>query len=900
MTIPTYMNPFRDTTRLYAKAGWRGLLPLPYKKKHPPPTGFTGRKAPYPDEDKIKEWMDAGKRQNICLRLAGVTDEFEVVGIDVDHYMSGGRQKTGGDQLAKLEEKLGELPDTWISSSRDDGVSGIRYFLVPRGYEFRGQIDDDIECIQKKHRFAVIWPSIHPDGPTYWWFPPGVKPTEKNRDAWNGEIPDARKLERLPQKWFDFLTQGGTEATEDRIDMDSSVDDVYQWADDTFHGDSSTPMCARLAQKIEVAKEKIRTEPTSHDKIRDCHMNIFHLAEEGHVGWNAAVNEIEAFWAEDVISRDKRSADEVHGEVWRSRVNGLRKKKAKIDERVRIGAAGVQRRCDLPGGECCTTDDSSGDPDDPLGDIPRGIIKPVGEYRLNDDGNAEHFVDMYSSLQIGPSVRWVDGFGWIVWHTGQTLEQPRWVRDQNSDQETRQMFWRVRNRQEEYVEVLRQDMIAKIKAFTSQTPGTSKADVEIAKAKYQEWKKFATSSGNNRNAENALKAVRSVPGVSISVNALDRNSSLLGVANGVVELDAEDVRLRVARPEDYITLNTGVPWEQPSSLASDTWQDYLDTFFPDEELRRIAQIALGHCLIGGNPEKIMIVLKGDPNTGKSTLINGLEAALGDYAMTGNSTLFQSHKFNEVLVDALPKRMVICSEFDEDDTLSASMLKRLTGGSDKVTQAIKFSNSKVSGVPQFVPILATNEVPTIHGADKALQNRLYVIPFKVVPQKIRKGFDNVIRTTCGPAVLNWLIDGYAEYRRIGTLPTSRIIQDETSSFVSELDEVANFVHEALNLHDDVGRPVPWASHPEWCVPRQDMYEHFTKWWTANNFQEHDVPSAIAFTKRLRALGVPGTPGKETKTIHGTSARWWFGVKLVKHRARVRKLPSGTPQSQLNKD
>ena len=59
--------------------------------------------------------------------------EYEVIGIDVDHYISGGKEKFGGDQLKELEAKLGPLPPTWISSSRSDGISGIRFFVVPKG-----------------------------------------------------------------------------------------------------------------------------------------------------------------------------------------------------------------------------------------------------------------------------------------------------------------------------------------------------------------------------------------------------------------------------------------------------------------------------------------------------------------------------------------------------------------------------------------------------------------------------------------------------------------------------------------------------------------------------------------------------------------------------------------------
>jgi P4 family phage/plasmid primase-like protien len=364
---------------------------------------------------------------------------------------------------------------------------------------------------------------------------------------------------------------------------------------------------------------------------------------------------------------------------------------------------------------------------------------------------------------------------------------------------------------------------------------------------------------------------------------LNQNPYLLGVSNGVIELDREEVRLRKAEASDLITFNTNVPWQKPSGLATESWYDYLETFIPDEDLRLVTQIALGHCLIGGNPQHIMLILKGDPRTGKSTMVDAIQTALGDYAASVNQSIFQNHKLNPVLADSLSKRIIMCSEFDEHTALSASMVKRLTG-EDKIRAELKGSNARIEGYPQFVPILATNEVPTIKGADKALQNRLYVIPFNITPRKIRREFRQVIKSICGPAILDWLIKGYVEYRKTNELPMSKVVEDETKEFVSELDEIANFLHEALTVNSSVGRPVEWKDKPDWCVKREDMYTHFQRWWEINNFQYNQIPSAITFTKRLRALGIPGTSGKQTVRVPGRgSGRWWFGVKLSQARS-----------------
>lgn len=345
-------SPFGRSVNRYRLAGWLGTLPLPAGKKNPPPTGYTGHKASHPTRAQIAAWVgDPARRDaNICQRLAGIAcapengiDAFEVVGIDVDHYVKGGKDKRGGDQLAKLEAELGPLPATWISSARVDGISGIRYFRVPAGLMFRGQVDKDIECIYRGYRFAVVWPSTNPDadGETYWWFPPGTTPDAEGRKAWNpdtDDLPKTTDLPMLPDSWIDHLTQGRMPATADLIDMDSSVDELYAWADATFSESAGDAMCSRITKSIRQQSEQIRRAATSHDKIVKAHFHLYRLAAEGHTGWKAAVEQIEATYRDEVTARDKRGRDELRGELFRSRTNALRKVKAKVDDKVKNGA----------------------------------------------------------------------------------------------------------------------------------------------------------------------------------------------------------------------------------------------------------------------------------------------------------------------------------------------------------------------------------------------------------------------------------------------------------------------------------------------------------------------------------------------------------------------------------
>lgn len=343
------VNPYADTARDYRRAGWRGPLPLPFKEKHPPPTGWTGRAAHDPTDDQITEWCDRTEPQNICIRLAEIDDDHEIVGIDVDHYAKGSKQKSGFDQLTKLAESLGPLPATWTATARTDGKSGIRFFRVPSGLAFSGKVADDIECIQKGHRFAVVPPSAHPDGGTYWWYPPGTEPISENRTVWDGAVPDAQSLPMLPASWIDYLTGHRQRAEhEDTKDADSSVDEIYRWADATLPGDDKTAPCGLMRQKLDAAIKRVRASATYHDLLTRAHWNFLLLAFEGHQGWCAAINEYEAVLYKTALARGgttDRTSSELRREIWRSRVEALRKIKGKSDDRVRSGAEPVEPSC---------------------------------------------------------------------------------------------------------------------------------------------------------------------------------------------------------------------------------------------------------------------------------------------------------------------------------------------------------------------------------------------------------------------------------------------------------------------------------------------------------------------------------------------------------------------------
>jgi hypothetical protein len=176
-----------DVALTYLGAGWP-VLPLPAGRKAPPPDGLTGDAGTdlTPADIEVHGWP-AG---NIGLRMPP-----DVIGLDVDAY------RGGLDTMRALTAKLGKLPPSYVShNGRDDG-SGIRFYRVPWGARFVANLPG-IEVIQRHHRYAVVWPSLHPDGRRYgWWDVQAGEPYEG--------VPEVAELPELPWAWVGALAVEG-------------------------------------------------------------------------------------------------------------------------------------------------------------------------------------------------------------------------------------------------------------------------------------------------------------------------------------------------------------------------------------------------------------------------------------------------------------------------------------------------------------------------------------------------------------------------------------------------------------------------------------------------------------------------------------------------------------------
>jgi hypothetical protein len=225
-------------------------------------------------------WADQPHRWgNIALRPPD-----DVIGLDVDAY----GDKHGDRTMAQLVTRFGELPATWRSSSREldpDELagwdSGIYWFRVPAaGLTWKNQ--PDVEVIQHGHRYAIVWPSVHPSGRLYRWWD-----LREGDDLPTDRIPSKLELAHLPAAWVAGLTEGKAQ------DHDVDLGEAEGWL-------TEGEPCQAMA--------KILDEYNGHRAdVRRLQVKILRHGEQGHRGARAAWDRLRARYIGDC---DRDGAEE--------------------------------------------------------------------------------------------------------------------------------------------------------------------------------------------------------------------------------------------------------------------------------------------------------------------------------------------------------------------------------------------------------------------------------------------------------------------------------------------------------------------------------------------------------------------------------------------------------------
>lgn len=833
----------------YIDAGWEAPFPMRPGQKFPPPTGVTGNIPALAKRQVQNLWEGKGNHPAVALRLQA--SGTGVVALDIDDY----NNKGGRANLEALEKELGSLNLDQVPRSNRRGPNdkgGHYFFRVPRNEKYAQSACQGVDVLQLTHRYSVVWPSVVDDLQYRWYL--------GNEEI---RIPHVKDLPTLPQPWVEHLKRGVSNSRNVAPAKLGEYREAVNWMRDNFRGwdpqtegDSASIMSAPMREACESEKFLEGLETNGHDTMLSAVHTCIRYGVEGHNGLKLALGKITNAFLKAV--EDRRESEAAAKEEVRRAIIGEVEQVISEVEAGYIRLARDYKDLDLS---------SAIDKLVELG----GNTRPKGvnykEYSNTDQGNAKMFADYWGVDVLATSDTGSREFA--VWNKNTGRYVYRGVDEMYGHVElaiSSPLDYEADRLEEPLRKIIEKADEGQLSKEEDRILERDSGEIKALRHRANQMR-FTTSS------RQVLKQLHSIDGASIKTSEFDSKPGIIGTRNGeVLDLNAlldGDHPIRRSDQSDLLTMSTKVS-VQPNAHHP-AWEKFLKTFLPDEEVRKFAQRVFGYTLIDHNPSKLMMFLVGPSNTGKTTILEAIASALGDYAAPMSAhKLFglQNSTTNPELVRAMKKRMVILSEIGSGYQLSANQIKQVTGN-DLQQARNNFSNDIIEEVPQFTPYLSTNTPPEILHSDDATARRILALPFNSEQPPQRITFDNDLKNNpqIASAILWWLIEGATDYNRHGLLRETwpKAVRELSDAFSASTSEIRRFIEDCTEPAD--GKRVKLSA----------VYAAYQRWARAQGINQRDLMTRHSLGNALDSSGfqyVRNTSwkdGKNTDAIRGLALR-----------------------------
>ena len=411
--------------------------------------------------------------------------------------------------------------------------------------------------------------------------------------------------------------------------------------------------------------------------------------------------------------------------------------------------------------------------------VPSRVRSARTGFATTDLGNAERLVARH-----GPDLLYcADRRSWLIW------DGARWQPDRRGEIQAR--------------------AIDTVRAIAEEGGSTSR----LAR------KELASHARASQRAERIGAMVRLAQSLlPVTLEELDADPWLLTTPTGT--LDLRSGALHAHERRDRITRTTQVPYDPRGTCPR--WERFLrEAVGGDEELVAYLQRAAGYAATGSTRERAIVVLLGPTASGKTTFLELLRAAVGDYgAVTPTTTLLGGQRGSGIPADVAAlagARLVIASEADDVGPWDAAKLKLLTGG-DSLT-ARHLYGQLFTFTPSHTLLLATNRLPQLGRVDEALLGRLHVVPF--APPDSGTPRDHALRAQLESeltGILAWIVRGALEWGRLGLRPPAAMAAAR-ERYRDDHDPVGAWLRECAVLTERTAETRvrdAYAGYLAWCA------------------------------------------------------------------------------------
>ena len=393
------------------------------------------------------------------------------------------------------------------------------------------------------------------------------------------------------------------------------------------------------------------------------------------------------------------------------------------------------------------------------------------------------------------------------------------------------------------------------------------------------------------------------------IEKFDENVNLMGFENGV--LDLKSYMFREGRPEDYITMSTGLempvePHELPLSIDN-MWlkiqktdnfsvfekdiHKFMAQVFPDKSVKKYVWRWLSKCLSGENRDQKFDVWTGGGGNGKSVLIDLMNRLLGDYS--GGLPVQMLTKKRGGAEDANPamagtkgKRLVVMSEPERNEEINVGLMKELTGG-DRIKARHLFKDC-FEFIPHFKLLTMCNDLPNITADDNGTWRRVHVTPFestftdskeKVDESRNIYAMDKTIKDVkfeyWAVPFMGMLMKEWVQYDKFGIddiVPAK--VKDATKNYRNENNVLGQFIDLCSISPNIVEKSVTLAP-----AEFEDIFYHFKQWCQQSAHKPPDKKKTkddLIKWQRMSSYGLMIGKRVTEKCVNGTDTKPRFNL------------------------
>jgi putative DNA primase/helicase len=242
------------------------------------------------------------------------------------------------------------------------------------------------------------------------------------------------------------------------------------------------------------------------------------------------------------------------------------------------------------------------------------------------------------------------------------------------------------------------------------------------------------------------------------------------------------------------------------------WLEFLSTIFlGDKDLIGFVQKLAGLSLSGNVQEELLIFAHGEGANGKSTFLNVLSEIFADYHVDIDPSILIKSRTNdqrlklENTANLRGKRLATANEIPEMSSYDDSIVKQLSSRDPVPYKHIY--QSAGSFIPSHTLWVRANHKPRFNVNDGGMLRRLVLIPFAhhfPPDNRINRYEDTLLKEA--PGILNWLIEGFEEYRKngLGVYPES--VSKALDEYRTECDVLGQFMQDCYMKMDGQYQPL----------------------------------------------------------------------------------------------